>query len=410
MNEQRRSHAFSPRLRRLSAGAATALAALAASCTASENRPISLGNDEPTAPSFTPTEAAEAGAEASLPHALMCPATECPAPYATCKSSPAVCGTNLNTDVQNCGACGNTCGDFRKGLNMASRCVDGACVFECAVVEHEPLQVFRDCNSLLDDGCEIDVWSDAKNCGACGNKCAEGDPCIDGVCGCRPGQIACSGYCVDPRNSDSNCNTCRNVCEYPADACATMPPHTLYGCADRECGRLKCNGAYSDCNGDLSQGCASDGCETSLDTPANCGGCGIACAPNEECVLHQFQNSGYFQCEPSCASAGLTQCTGKCTDLLTDTDNCGVCGNKCMTDNGPPLHQVPACRKGMCMRECSPGFADCNGDPIDGCEVELKNNPANCGACGNQCDMSAGQPCIEGKCLTVECDAGVVTK
>jgi hypothetical protein len=65
---------------------------------------------------------------------------------------------------------------------------------------------------------------------------------------------------------------------------------------------------------------------------------------------------------------------------------------------------------GLCSRECVPGYADCNGDPADGCEVELKSNPANCGACGNQCNMGAGQPCVEGKCLMVECDAGLETK
>ena len=91
-------------------------------------------------------------------------------------------------------------------------------------------------------------------------------------------------------------------------------------------------------------------------------------------------------------------------DLLNDPSNCGACGSPCKE---PGKNQARTCKKGVCAYECAPGFADCNGDPSDGCEVDLSIHPAHCGACDVACDVAAGQPCIEGKCLMTECDAGV---
>ncbi len=39
--------------------------------------------------------------------------------------------------------------------------------------------------------------------------------------------------------------------------------------------------------------------------PANCGGCGISCGPNQAC------------------------CSATCTELSTDSKNCGFCGAMC---------------------------------------------------------------------------------
>lgn len=105
-----------------------------------------------------------------------------------------------------------------------------------------------------------------------------------------------------------------------------------------------------------------------------------------------------------CARFGKTRCGAFCVDLLTDPNSCGSCDNFC-PQGGP--NQLRGCSKGLCTYECAPGFADCNGDPKDGCEVDLRIHQANCGACGNACNIALGQPCIEGVCLMVECEAGV---
>jgi hypothetical protein len=51
---------------------------------------------------------------------------------------------------------------------------------------------------------------------------------------------------------------------------------------------------------------------------------------------------------------------------------------------------------------CSPGFANCDGEASDGCEVDLESDPTNCGACGVSCD---GRACLEGACASPP-DAG----
>ncbi len=92
---------------------------------------------------------------------------------------------------------------------------------------------------------------------------------------------------------------------------------------------------------------------------------------------------------------------GYCADLLNDPDHCGGCMLACPYA-GP--RQQRACDKGVCVVSCAEGFGDCNGDPTDGCETDLRSHPANCGACGVSCDLALGQPCVEGQCLVAPCD------
>ena len=54
----------------------------------------------------------------------------------------------------------------------------------------------------------VDLKTNVNHCGACGNSCSVGVPCVDGECKineCRTGQIICNGVCVDPLTSSTNC-------------------------------------------------------------------------------------------------------------------------------------------------------------------------------------------------------------
>jgi hypothetical protein len=53
-------------------------------------------------------------------------------------------------------------------------------------------------------------------------------------------------------------------------------------------------------------------------------------------------------------------------------------------------------------------MADCNGNALDGCEVDLKADPRHCGACETSCDVEKGQPCVRGQCVEQPCDGGEV--
>ncbi len=350
--------------------------------------------------------AADADVDAPTPEAplLACIGTTCPAPFATCGdlASP-LCSTNLMNDSENCGACGVSCGGLDlERLRMSSRCSNGACEFECIVHFQGSTQLlFRDCNNTIDDGCEVDVFSDPKNCGACGNACPAGQRCIHGGCGCPVGELDCDGKCIDPQSDSANCMTCGNACTPPPNACDPMPPNTTYACVGGECGKLKCTRGFGDCNNDVQQReCASDGCESDLLDPDNCGGCNVKCPPGQECALNRHEQP---VCRDDCAALGLVRCGDSCVDLFTDPFACGACGIRCGNLAG---NEIGICSAGVCTSECLPGFADCNGDSNDGCEIDVRRDPANCGACGIACDQRAGQPCVEGKCLMVECDGG----
>lgn len=110
---------------------------------------------------------------------------------ADCLDDETVCGgacANLQNDRDNCGACGNACGD---GLV----CSFGQCVEGCD-------------NGLVrcNDVC-VDVTSDADNCMTCGNTCAaaQNQSCNNGVCGCAPNELTCGGVCTDPETSRDHC-------------------------------------------------------------------------------------------------------------------------------------------------------------------------------------------------------------
>lgn len=68
---------------------------------------------------------------------------------------------------------------------------------------------------------------------------------------------------------------------------------------------------------------------------------------------------------------------------------CGTCAP-------PPAHAVADCAGGGCGWRCAPGWADCNGVTLDGCEVDTRARPDHCGACGNRCAEDG--VCRDGAC------------
>lgn len=321
----------------------------------------------------------------------LCVGTSCPAPYGTCTSDTFECETNFDVDNDNCGTCGVSCprGEGMRELFAAEWfCRAGACQMIC-----DPMLSQSDCNGDPADGCETNTYCDKDNCGGCGIKCPDGVECLKGSCGCPTGLTACIPGCGEQcrylPSDDNNCGACGNTC--PVEDVQPYP-HMVHGCVDSKCGQLKCEEFFFDCNDDI-----EDGCESGLyDDPKNCGACGVTCADGQTC------QGGKCLC-----SAKQTACPFYedflCADLDNDPSNCGTCGNVC-----PAIDFVttPACKLGHCATECASGWADCDGRADTGCETMTSADPRNCGGCGIQCDVAAGQPCVGGTCLMAPCSAG----
>jgi hypothetical protein len=92
-------------------------------------------------------------------------------------------------------------------------------------------------------------------------------------------------------------------------------------------------------------------------------------------------------------SAGPGDAQATC-DTQKDAQNCGVCGNVCAS--GP--RGAAACSGGKCVLDCQPGWGDCNGNPLDGCETDLGSAVDHCGACDRDCRSCGGATCSQSKC------------
>ena len=87
-----------------------------------------------------------------------------------------------------------------------------------------------------------------------------------------------------------------------------------------------------------------------------------------------------------------------------------------LTDEGFPLGPVPG-GVSVCSADglgttlqCSTGFADGDGLPENGCEIDLRTDPANCGAIGNAIppdgSLNANWTCVDGTVRIATCLAG----
>lgn len=393
--------------------AAACVAGLTPACAGLDERVVLATPDADASPPPLLGSGPDAGVDALAPEPLMCMATECPAPYATCDSAdptapaPFRCQHNLLTDNDNCGACGNKClREDYDHFGVVGVCFQGHCEPEC-------VPGTRDCNGLPDDGCETVVNFDRENCGACGIVCPEGVNCVivgleQSRCGCPKGLTDCGdGYCNDLSADNNNCGACNNRCVPPS---TPPPPNAMYACVKGECNRLVCQKDWADCNGDLDEP-DTDGCEVKVAAdignglldPARCGFCDVSCAPGVDCmrVVRGGNEDIVCGCRPNEVRCQISDKLNECVDLSSSPSHCGVCNNACPFATG--ANQVAMCVNGLCDTECAPGWADCNGNPVDGCETNIMVDGANCGACGNQCNSALGQPCVEGRCLMTQC-------
>ena len=197
-----------------------------------------------------------------------------------------------------------------------------------------------DCDQRVETGCETDVRGNPAHCGSC-----------DKVCSNANGSQSCA--------DDGGTWVCQPTCNLGFDDCDDNP---------------------------------DNGCETSLNTVANCGSCGDVCANANGTT--RCDTSG--QCAPVC-DLGFDDCNndlgdGCETNVTRAMNHCGTCGTVCTNDNG-----TTSCVAGACAPVCAGDFADCNGDPNDGCELNPLADDNSCqtavGTFGQRGDLNCGTAC-----------------
>ncbi|MBU1238532.1 hypothetical protein KKF84_04895, partial [Myxococcota bacterium] len=333
---------------------------------------------------------------------------------------------HFSDDVANCGVCNNICAYYR---GVAS-CVSGQCAltgcqpyffnlngdpsdgceYQCDTLggEDEVCDGHdNDCNGIADeywipveDGGEGHFQDDPENCGYCGVDCtnlyanATGG-CSDGLCvmeHCAVGWIDANGFM--------------------SDGCETE-------CIPSNGGVEICDGIDNDCNGitddatngqPLSRNCYSG--------PAGTEGVGTCSGGVQYCQGGTWNLVCVGETTPV-----TEQCDGidnDCDtnldngfDTNTDINNCGGCGNSCLTN--PAAHAYPTgCSGGSCVFSCEYGYHDINGDlnlgaAGNGCEYacEPTATPGTeyCDGIDNDCDMQIDEaadlvPAVAGYCRT----------
>lgn len=311
------------------------------------------------------------------------------------------CGAGLNecsggcfdfqTDRAHCGSCTKVCG-------AGQVCSSGRCEASCG----------GDTPTLCGDAC-VNTDNNRAHCGDCVTSCEAGEVCVEGSCetSCPDTQIECDGVCVDPNSDRVHCGGCFSP-SVATDGGMSDPDGAMSGpdggvapsggvscdvgevCVDGACvtscprDQIVCGGRCVDPNTDRAYCGASGDC-----TGANAG---ETCPSGEVCA-----DGG---CAASCPS-GQTECDGTCTNTATDPANCGGCdsggSHTCPTLPGA----APVCASSTCGFVCLPGYADCNADPSDGCEVNVTANPFHCGGCGVSC---GDQACNDSSCTDPSLD------
>lgn len=224
--------------------------------------------------------------------------------------TPVRCGTSCvetSTDLQHCGACGQSCVAPTGG---GATCTGGTCSRTCTAGSH-----------LCGSQCVADTSPNT-----CGSRCApcpagpagSVPSCVAGTCdfACGPDLHRCASACVAV-TSVMGCGSSCTPCPTAANADPT--------CDGTRCG-TRCRPGFADCDGNLSNGCEAD-----LSTPTSCGRCGTLCPARPNAAAACRSNlcaitcvSGYADCngntDDGCETAGF--CTRDIV-LLSETFESG---------------------------------------------------------------------------------------
>ncbi len=222
----------------------------------------------------------------------------CQAGFARCPTGSTApgCDTNLSNDANNCGGCGQVCGD---NGNVASTVCQGTKCFVATCVGG-----YANCDGMFSNGCEVDTNSDMNNCGGCGKQCqapANGTAtCSNGECKktCPLGTPdLCGDQCVSLLTDATHCGACATSC-----SALGLGAWCRNGACTLDCptaGETRCSGSCVNLLGN---------------DDSDCGKCGNRCPTHYHCA------SGSCALDAGCTSCPTALCCSpnKCVYLSGD--------------------------------------------------------------------------------------------
>ncbi len=281
---------------------------------------------------------------------------------------------------------GAECGVIGERVTQADGCTECTCTemgWSCDDSDCE-MSCMEGATRPGGDGCNTCYCSDGTwSCTLldCQPQCAPGETQSDGCNSCHcsdDGTWSCTTmYCPpkctegEVRDAGDGCNTC--TCVEEGNWSCTMKSCSGCGFLDQA--------APDPCN-DCS--CLEDG--TVVCMPIAAPGC------NDDCPPPQMRD-GDASC-PAVSGVARNPTTGTCCEY----------GTACLAPDGWQMFDtLDQCQGLVCMA----GTADCDGDPSNGCEINIDSDPENCGACGSMC-MTAPDTMVA--CSAGECQLTSITR
>jgi hypothetical protein len=177
-----------------------------------------------------------------------------------------------------------------------------------------------------------------------------------------------------------------NECQFNNGGC---DPRTT--CTNTR-GSFTCSACPAGYTGSPSSGCVPatvcnpDSVQTCYSGPPGTGGVGVCRTGTQTC---NSTGTAFGPCTGEVLPSAEV-CDGQDNDCNGTVDDGAA--NTCGVANGQPV-----CAAGTCgVQSCFAGFANCDGIAANGCERNVLQDTANCGACGIVC--AVGTSCMAGSC------------